>query len=201
MIDSDYDLYLTHKCNWFCEYCVIDTHNLPYLSTETVLKNLEEIPNNARVKLFGGEPGMAQPELVHKVMQRLKEKNCSTFLSTNGLFLKRFPEYNNSFDEILYHCSETLEDPNFERYENFNNIKYQITVSDKDYVNLDNFLKYNNDLKFSIYSAQQGPITKDGNTLSRKYTIEIVKKYMKQINRDSLQNLFNVCNNEAEMLK
>jgi len=185
-----YDLYITYKCNWFCEYCIIDTHNKKK-EIEEVYREIINIPDGSRVCIMGGEPGTVEKLHIDNIIYKLKEKNCSLELMTNGLFLERYPEHIDSFDYILYHCSENL-DSDFKRYKD-KNIEYQITVSDNNFKNLSSFFKKNSDIIFRVFSASKGPISKRGNYLSMKNKIELATKYKKHISKDSIAKILERC--------
>lgn len=202
LITNDVDLLTTFKCNWDCEYCIVDTHRQPEITTEMLMKKVDSIEPNSIVKLFGGEPGMLSKKVVKEVIEKLEAKNCELMLSTNGLFMERHYEYCDRFVNILYHCSEDLdeEDHNFKRYPEFEEIEYQLTVTDNNYHKLEAFLDANKDIKFSVFGATSNPIPVIGNTLAKRKTLEIMMKHKDRLNKKCWKNLFSHCDKISESL-
>lgn len=107
-MNTQYFLAVTHKCNWFCDYCIVDTHNAPFISTNDVLREIDRYEENSDVSISGGEPGSISKNAWRLILAKLKEKKCNLDLLTNGLMFKNHPEIIGEFNEILYHCSEDL---------------------------------------------------------------------------------------------
>ncbi len=192
-IEYDYELFLTYKCNWDCEYCVVDTHNQPKIQDAALLEEVDNIPDGSIVKFMGGEPGMIEKSLLLVVMKKLKDKNCQLEIDTNGLFLEKYPEYTEHFLNVLYHCSENLEDDVL--YYPYPNIEYQITVTDNNHHNLEEFLKRNPGT-FSIYGAQKSIINIEGNFLSKRRAINIIREHKERLNPKCIGNLLERCSKE-----
>ena len=186
----EYDLFVTYSCNWNCDYCIVDTHN-NYKNIEDVYREIENIKVSSRVCILGGEPGMLSEEQVSKIIGDLQDKNCTLELMTNGLFLERYPQYIESFDYILYHCSEDLED-DIKIYYN-DNIEYQITVTDNNFKNIDSFFKQYPDIKFRVFGASKGPINKPGNFLSMKNKVKLAREYKDHITKESIIKILEAC--------
>lgn len=74
-----------------------------------MLRKLERIPPNTIVTLFGGEPGLVDRSHVIQYIDILEKKNCTLYLETNGIFMKKYPDLLSRFKEILYHCSQELD--------------------------------------------------------------------------------------------
>lgn len=108
MHDNSYELLLTYKCNWFCDYCLIDTHNQPRLPFEKVLKEAHRIPPNSEVTLTGGEPGLLSKSKLRQVIDILKAKDCDIDILTNGVLFKKHWDLVYEFGEVIYHCVEYL---------------------------------------------------------------------------------------------
>lgn len=109
VINNEYILPITYNCNWFCDYCIVDTHNQKPIPISTILLNIRKIPDNSIVHIEGGEPGMLDKKNLIIILNKLKEKSISVFLNTNGLFLKRYPELVDQYiDDVLYHCIEDV---------------------------------------------------------------------------------------------
>lgn len=102
------ELPVTNRCNWFCSYCLVDTHNRDLLPIEEVLKTISEIPDGTSVTLSGGEPGMLERKNIELIIQKLQEKNCNIDLLTNGLFLTRYNDLLVNISEVFYHCIEDI---------------------------------------------------------------------------------------------
>jgi len=105
---KNYEINLTYTCNWNCSYCCVDTHN-KNISFTKVKELLKIIEPNSTVSLSGGEVGTLPKYKIEYVIKQLIIKNCDISLNTNGLFLNKYPELIKYFDEILYHCSENLD--------------------------------------------------------------------------------------------
>jgi hypothetical protein len=193
-MNNDFDLYITW--DWNCEYCIVNTHNNPKIHNDDLIKSCNNIPEKSVVKIIGGEPGMASKNTLEMIFNILDKKNCTYTLATNGLFLKRYPEYVSKFSAILYHCSENLLEHDFERYEN---IDYQITVTDNNLCNLEDFLASNKDLIFNLFAASRSPIPVKGNTLSKKNAIKILMKYRKQLTKECIKSILGRCGSMAEV--
>ena len=56
---KEFCLYITFKCNWSCDYCIMDTHNIK--EPENILDLVNNIPLNSKGCITAGEPGMASP--------------------------------------------------------------------------------------------------------------------------------------------
>ena len=89
--DGEYEVELTHECNWHCPYCAIDVHNLPVLTHIDIVAKLSKIPSKSVVTLSGGEPGLISRDELDYVIMHLREKNCKLNLNTNGTFIAKYP--------------------------------------------------------------------------------------------------------------
>jgi len=107
-MEVNYELVLTYQCNWSCGYCIVDTHEQIPREIEEVLSEIETYQENTSVTLGGGEPGMLTKASLQIVINKLKEKNITIDLLTNGLFLTKYPELLNEVDEVFFHCVEDL---------------------------------------------------------------------------------------------
>ncbi len=85
LLPRRYVLVLTNLCNLRCTFCFQERKKRPdHMTTEDWLKFIEQIPNNSRVTLTGGEP------LVYKDFDKIFQKcneNKETNIITNGLLL------------------------------------------------------------------------------------------------------------------
>lgn len=194
---KEYTIYFTFKCNWDCDYCIMDTHNQN--EPQNIIENAKSINNNSFVSISGGEPGLGKKNIVEEVFAILINKNCTIHLNTNGVFLEKFPHLLKHVNSITYHCSEYLDDPNFKRYPHLEQLSYEITVTDDMMEKLDNFFEKNSDLQFLVFSADKkynkyGKVNKH---LSKANIIKIYKKYKKFILNESLSKLFESCKNNS----
>lgn len=132
---DDIELVLTYKCNWNCDYCLVDTHNQPDLTFKKVLQDAEEIKANSEVTFSGGEPGLLTKRNLTQLIDILKTKGCVIDILTNGMFIKKHIELIDEFEEVLYHCVEYLGDEI--KYPNLNQDKvtYILVVTDRDLSN------------------------------------------------------------------
>ena len=117
-----------------------------------MIAKVKSIPNRSYVTLSGGEPGMIDRPYVLEIMQILADKSCIVNLNTNGLFLKRYPDIADTFNSIIYHCSEDL-DKRIEIFKTRCELRYMIVVNDDNFHKLKTFLTYNNNIKFDIVPA------------------------------------------------
>lgn len=185
-----YELFVTYKCNWHCEYCIVDTHNRN-VDIEDVYREVKYIPEGTRVALIGGEPGMLSKDQVVKIIKELQEKNCPLELMTNGLFLEKYPEHIKDFEYILYHCSENL-DNDIKVYKE-KNIEHQLTITDNNFKNLDSFFEKYPNIKFRVFGASKSPIKKEGNFLSMKNKVKLGTKYKDHITKESIIKVLEAC--------
>lgn len=186
---------LTRQCNWRCEYCAVknkhDQGNGPLLDDD-VLTNANKVPNNSIVTLFGGEPGLAKLELIEQCIKILEDKRCTLYLETNGLFIEKFPELLCHFHEILYHCSEDLDEEDQILGTSFKRIRYMIIVHDRNIGKLESFLKKHGDIKFDIVEATYPyPMEMDGPRLSKDNKEMIIEKFTSRMTTESVYRLLN----------
>jgi len=182
-------IFVTYKCNWFCTYCITNTHIMKEPKYEDVIKQAESVPDNFNVYISGGEPGLLQDEKMFKILSILKNKNCNIKMFTNGLFfnLKKSKQL---VDECIYHCSENLDTyvdavNTEEMYSLKCNIVYSIVVSETNKHNLGTFLEMNKHIKFHVNGAD------NNDTLNKIDGIKIWTKYKNQIKRSSKVSLMN----------
>ena len=190
--DNEYAVTITYKCNWNCEYCAIknDYDYKENVTHEDVLKKLEKIPNNSNVTIFGGEPGIIEREKNENYIYFLKNRNCKLFLETNGLFIKKYPDLLHNFQEILYHCSQDLDDEMLDCSQ-FNNIRYLIIVHDKNIHKLHDYLKKYQNIHFDIIEATYPYPEMKGPTLSKQNKNHIISKYGNRMTKESFYRLLN----------
>lgn len=186
----NYEVVLTYKCNWNCEYCAVDTHN-NHISLGTAFEKIKNIPSNSNVTLSGGELGLLKREFLTKVISFLQSTNCKISINTNGLLLRRYPDLLEYFEEITYHCSEDL-NLDDEIYITDHNIKYLLVVHDENINKLKDFLDKNSEILFCIVPATT-PITgiKGSPELSKENRLKILKEYGTRITNESKLDLLN----------
>jgi organic radical activating enzyme len=198
---------VTFKCNWFCDFCAVDTHSKSNIDFDDVLSKIDLIDSNSEVSISGGEPGLLSEHNMETIIQKLVDKNCEINVNTNGTFFRSF--YSNHFimsnvNCFLFHCSEHLDDiislPNIS-----NDIEFLVVVSDKNYPLLDSFISNNPSLRpLSIFGADQYFVNgKLGPTLSKFNSLKIYQKYKDILSKNSISYLFDKCsyiNNELVIL-
>ena len=187
-IIGEIEVETTHKCNWHCPYCAIKTHTLPEITDDELIKKIDGIPHGSNVTISGGEPGLLARPMVEYMLSKLIERDCILYLNTNGTFLERYPEYIDSFRQIMYHCSENLDNSDIIRYKN-ENIRYMIIVNDDNINKLDGFLSRFNDICFDIVAATYNNIN-DGVGLSNENRHLIAVRYFRHMTKESFQRLF-----------
>lgn len=175
----EYCITVTYKCNWNCEYCVIDTHN----AKEIGLSNLEDInniKNGQKVSISGGEPGLVSDELLIKIIKKLREKSCIIQINSNGTIFRK-PHIVEMVDSIFYHCTKDFEINDVVNRDFPNKTTYMAVVSDNNHHNLDAFLKKNSDLNIHLLGAK-GHLKKSlGIKLYLKYKDIIETKYIEKL--------------------
>lgn len=191
----NYCLMATYKCNWDCPYCITNTHSQPDVTDEDILFKLNEIQPNSEVSLSGGEPGLISKENMEIIFNHLLEKNCKISVNTNGLFFKKYPEYNSLIDDYLYHFSENL-DLTKDHYIpeiNKEKITFMIVVTNENYSRLDAFLEKYKEITFSIFAATKNNLNDERYILSKRNSFEIYKKYKDRLDPDSIKYLLLTC--------
>jgi organic radical activating enzyme len=187
--EREIELILTYKCNWFCEYCCVDTHKQLPLSFDDIKLKLKKVLPNYNVTLSGGEVGLLSENIILFVIEYLKNINCSISLNTNGLFIKKFPHLLFYFDEILYHCSENLNpNDNIIKNINHNNIQYLLVLTDNNFPLFNDFLSIHSDIIFNAIPASN-PEFINNITLSDSNKAILLTKYFKKISKDSSRRL------------
>ena len=104
-----------------------------------MVAKVKSIPACSYVTLSGGEPGMIDRHYILEIMQILVDKSCIVNLNTNGLFLKRYPDIADTFNSIVYHCSEDL-DGGIETVKTRCELRHMIVVTDDNFHKLKAFL-------------------------------------------------------------
>lgn len=133
---------ITFECNWNCSYCIVDTHQKQKIKDAEVLKTLDNIESNTEVTITGGEPGLVDETQMRKIFDKLIEKKSIINVTTNGLFLKRYPIYYNNIDSYIYHCSEDLTSRDFIINDPDHKIIYTVVIDDNNIKNLEAFIDF-----------------------------------------------------------
>lgn len=187
----EYELIITYKCNWNCEYCCVDTHNKK--EPINIFKKICSIPDGAQVTLSGGEPGTLTKNKLYKILSKLEEKKCDVGVNTNGLFIKKYPDLIAKFiTNINYHVTENLDISDEIIFIDNRNIKidYLIIVHDKNINKLKIFLDKYPEIKFNIIAASN-PLSgiQTAPTLNHKNKINILKNFYNRLTEDSKKRL------------
>jgi len=192
----DYWIHVTNKCNWFCDYCIVDTHNTKDTQIENVLKTIQEdVKDNSFVSLTGGEIGTLSKSEIESIFILLESKQCKICIDTNGLFLRKYSEYYNRVFDYFYHCSEklTLEEDIFKDISDpENKLTFMIVVSDSNFENSIPFLTKWNNVLFHVHGAMTNG--NGGNTLSNKFALKLFHACHKleNVNKEHLTYIINL---------
>jgi len=187
---NEYCITITYKCNWFCDFCIIDTHNQKEIEFDRIKKLLKCIKPNSNVSITGGEPGLADKKIVEYVIKELEKLKSKININTNGLFLHKYKEYLKKIDSIYYHCSENLNNyVNPVIDDNVKDIEYMIVVSDNNIHNLDNFLDINSDKLIRVTGADNilNKVVLSKKNILKTYNII---KSKPNVNKTDLKKLF-----------
>lgn len=196
-MENEYCLTVTYKCNWDCDYCVVDTHRQKEPTLEQIMKNVESIDDGTKVSLTGGEPGFAKKEVLDKVIPRLLEKGCRISVNTNGAFPERYPEYAPYISFYYYHCSLTL-DHKVKRIDHLiqSEVCHVLVIDDSTLPKLESFLAMNPDLTFSLHGADKSVVKGKVRVYLRKSNAIKLYQFAKghpQINQDNLILILERC--------
>ena len=196
-----YTLYVTYKCNWFCNYCSEDTHNRNDVTIEDLQRKVEQLPNNSDVSITGGEPGTLKKDVMAWLLTTLKNKGCLINVNTNGTFFKKHTSVCHIPDSFLYHCSEHLEDAEIwiPEHIDINKISFQLVITDDTMDRLEYYVNKYPDIKFLVFGADNVI----GKGLSRANGFKICKEFKDRIDPESYIHLMTSCRevNEIQKLK
>lgn len=184
-IEGEYELIITHKCNWNCPYCSELTHDKQEISYSDVMEKISTIPDGSVVTLSGGEPGMLSFNDINGIILSLKDKNCQLNLNTNGLFIARYPEMLSGFNYILYHCSEDLK-KGVKIYD-YVNVHHCLVLTDNNVGRFGFFVDKYPHIKWNVIPSSIGKYTIP--TLNRTNKMNILKKYGSHLTDESKQRL------------
>jgi organic radical activating enzyme len=164
---------------------------------------MSRIEPQSYVDISGGEPGLVAPEIIDWVMGRLVELNCKIELNTNGIFLRRYPQYYSVIHSFLYHCSEYLDikkdiyipqDPE-------GKIDYMVTVDDERLPLLEPFLDKYPDIMFGVFGADRPYSSLDNRTsLSKINCLKTLNKFKSRINPEYYKYLYSTCAEQNDFI-
>ena len=194
----NYWVHVTERCNWTCTYCIANTHTSPKTEQDKVLKMISKIPDGSFISLTGGEIGMLDKSEIDDIFNLTKSKNLTVCVDTNGMFLRKFPEYYNYVFDYFYHCSEKLltsdeifiDDPD-------NKISYMIVVDNENYDRSFEFIK-KHDILFHVHGAMKNKISVVN--LDRMNALKLFHFCSKQsnVNREHLKYILNYYSSEND---
>ena len=189
----DSSFHIITECDWDCSYCIVDTHSQPHITFEQIKNRIDLIPDHTMCSITGGEPGLLKKDVLDYVIDKLLKKSCKICINTNGLFLRKYPEYYQIIHDYFYHCSENLKDENIlEGFEDPDNkIIYMIVVTDDSYPRLESFLTKWSNVNMHVHAAQRSAksIKHKNSTLSKKNAINIFRNYKHLINKEHAKYL------------
>lgn len=187
---NEFVISVTFNCNWTCSYCSIrnkyDYRN--NVSIESIYKSIDQVKYNSIVTLTGGEPGLLDYNIILSIIQRLKNKNVTLYLETNGLFILRHALLLNYFHEILYHCSQDLNEDDIILNVPHKNIRYILIIHDNNILKLKKFILKYQHIKFDIIEATY-PYDITGPTLSPINKNMLLCNYINNMTSESIYRL------------
>jgi len=183
-----YSLNTTHKCNWNCSYCIVDTHNQPARTIEEVYKDVMSLPDRSELSLAGGEPGLLERQEIEKILEISREKNFTDIdLLTNGLFIEKYQDMLHNFSDVHYHCVESLQDTI--QFPDLSYADYTIVVTEDEYQYLPEFLDTYPHITFSIIGSM------NVKPMTYKTKLKMIKKFKHRMTKRSIsENLQENCN-------
>lgn len=187
--ENEIELVVTWTCNWFCDYCCVDTHNRPKLSMEEVKAKLDKITPGYNVTLSGGEVGTMRRDDIEFIIRELEAKGCKLSINTNGYFVKRYPDLLHHFEYILYHCSEDLDIDDEIIIDPALNLQYLLIVTDNNYHKLDAFLAKYSNIHFNLVAATM-PAGIDKVILSPRLKHAMLRKHHSRMTEESKKRVF-----------
>ena len=195
-----FEIEITYKCNWNCEYCCVQTHTKKALSNEEIINNLKKSSNNfidlngGALTISGGEPSLADSKLIKEIYNLSKEYNFQLSLNSNGRIF--YPKVYSIFKDIMkdieinWHVSE-----NCKWFEDIHwilsliekdslNVQPMLVVTNNNVINLDNFMdKWTKTTKILIVPASN-PYTGRIH-LDKNHQKVIYNKYKKHLTPES----------------
>ena len=186
---------LTNKCQLSCVYCRIPQRKQKEMTTKEIIQIINDLSKNEtqRISLNGGEP------LLHKdldiIINKCKEKNIFTSLTTNGLLVSQKIKSLKKLDLLIIsldgnkNIQDSIRGKSFDKIikgikkARENNIVVWIStvLSNKNFFNVDFLLKKAEELDFYVsFQIVHHIDTISGKTNKLLLTRE---KYQKLINR------------------
>lgn len=189
-MEKEIEIVVTWTCNWFCDYCCVDTHNRPKLTMEDVKKKLDKLIPGYNVTLSGGEVGSMKRTDIEFILDEIEKRDCRPSINTNGLFIKRYRDLLTRFDTVLYHCSEDMDLDDNVIIDTSLNLEYLLIVTDNNFHKLGPFLDKYKDIQFHLVAATM-PDGIIGTTLSNKNKHAMLAKYHHRMTEQSKKRVFN----------
>lgn len=186
---KEVELMVTHRCNWFCDYCVADIHNHPEITFESVLAKAQAVEPGTEITFSGGEPGLLKRHQLELLIKTLKDKGCVIDLLTNGLFFKLHQPLVKEFGKIHYHCVEYLpgeiEFPNLP----YDNVKYGLVVTNSNFIDGSIHAMINRypHIKFLLL-----PDVRSQRKINLKLMMDFFNNHGHKVHKDSLQEFLTV---------
>ena len=187
--ENEIELVVTWTCNWFCDYCCVDTHNRPTLTMDDVKAKLDKVIPGYNVTLSGGEVGSMKRHEIEYILSELEKKGCRPSINTNGLFIKRYRDLLPRFDTVLYHCSENLDLDDELIIDATLNLQYLLIVTDSNFYKLEAFLNKYPDIEFNLVAATM-PEGITGTVLSTKLKHAMIARHHKRMTEESKLRVF-----------
>jgi len=187
--EQEIELVVTWKCQWFCDYCCVDTHNRPTLTMDEVKAKLDKVIPGYNVTLSGGEVGTMKRADVEYILNELEKKGCRPSINTNGLFIQRYRDLLPRFDTILYHCSEDMDINDEIIIDSELNLQYLLIVTDNNFKNLEAFLNKYPQIQFHLVAATN-PEGINGVILSTKLKHAMLAKHHNRMSEESKIRVF-----------
>ena len=199
-VDKTFEIEITYKCNWNCGYCCVQTHTKRALPNEKILNNLKESSNNfidlngGTLTISGGEPSLADPELIREIYNLSKEHNFQLSLNTNGriFYPNIYPIFKDMLKdiEINWHVSEKCDWSDKINWilslieKDSLKVQPMLVVTNTNIINLDTFMiNWPKDIKILIVPASN-PYT--GKIyLDIEHQKSIYNKYKKYLTQES----------------
>lgn len=171
-----YTLDVTYECNWFCPYCVCDTHSQLKRSFETVLEKLKEVENDSILSLSGGEPGMLSEDQLKQIVKIAKEKNCRLEVITNGTIFN-YPKICKDIDLFYYHCSIDLNHRGQVNKKYKDKCFFTVNAYDSNMSRITKFFEVNSDIAITIVPTVEAIVQGvKGPSLSRENAQKILDR-------------------------
>jgi len=181
---GNYAITPSYKCNWFCKYCIVDTHNREDPDFEVIKKQINDILPKSFVAISGGEPGLVPKDKLNYIYSALLLKECFIQVNTNGTFFKNCKEFIDSTGYFIYHCSENLTNPIIVPDVPSEKIHYTLVLTNENYKRLDNYID-----QYPFLIQLVGADRNKGKTLSIQNGIEIFDKYKHKLTIQSMMGL------------